>query len=134
VNKKGVTLLELMVVIAILVILVFGIIPLVKDAYGLELRTPILATDGNIKEITRAVSGDPDQTVVIIIYSAIWVADREGYVKIDKLMAEYERIMEKMVGYGISAKRITLLFSNQGGLDFDGIPVPETDGIYLYME
>jgi len=133
-NKRGFTLVELLIVLAILAILIFAVLPLTRDAYGMELLAPVLATDEAVEELAKAVVNDPDQGVVVIIYSATWTANTGGYAKIDKLIAEYRRIMEKLVNFGIANERIHLLLANKGGLEFDGVPIPEVDGIYLYLE
>ena len=130
-NEKGFTLPELLIVIAILAILVATSI---HFAHGMELLTPVFATDETIEEFAKAVVNDPDQGIVIIVYSAVWTASTDGYAKIDKLIDEYGRVMEKLVKLGVVNKRIHLLLANKGGLEFDGVSIPEVDGVYLYLE
>ncbi len=135
-NKKGFTSIELLCVLAIIAIIAFLAFSQVNNANGMELSTPMLASDEVIKEVARATIDDHHQIITIMVYAAEWAADNEGYEKISRIIDEQVEVRAKLIKLGISDGRIILLLANKGGLSlrFDGFAAPVEDGVYLILE
>ena len=131
-NRKGFTVLELLCMLAIIAITVAVLFSQSNDAYGADLQTLLIPSDAVIEDIASSIKNDPDQNVVVIVYSAIW--DAGDFTAIDKYMIEMRRIINRLHQLGVPEYQIKMLLANKGGLEQDLTPIPASNGVYLYLE
>ena len=128
-NRKGFTLIELMVVLAILAIVAAVVIPNIRSAHGMELLTPMPASDAMIDDVAAAMEYDPGTNVIVLIYMVEWTNDN-----ISPAIKEAKRVRDRLLSRGVSSSRIVTEFANKGGLVDDKVPTPAADGVYLYLD
>jgi prepilin-type N-terminal cleavage/methylation domain-containing protein len=134
-NKKGSTLIELIVVVAIIAVISAVLIPqFMGYAHGMDLNKPMLPTEAVLEDYARAARQDSNITITILLYSATWAADSGGFEQIGKSMGEKDRVMEALVKLGVHGSQMNLLLANEGGLEFTCAVVPAKDGVYLILE
>jgi len=133
-NRRGFTLIELLVIIAIIAIVVGVVFSQYNDAMGANLQTLLPATEAVVEDIAPAMKNDPDQFVVILVYSADWDSIDWSGCYFKKSIDKMKEVTVQLHDLGVPEYQIKWLLANKGGLDLDLMPTPATDGVYLYLE
>jgi len=129
-NKKGSTLIKLLIVGCIIGIVATWVVPaLFDEAHGMETQALMAADDATVSKVVRILRMDKYQTVTIMAYSPEWTIGT-----VDPVLDQARKVLNTLHNAGIYANRITMLFANKGGLAEDPMPIPATEGVYLYLD
>jgi len=135
-NRKGFTLVELLIVLAILAILAALFIPMIdgNEAHGADFK-PVLATDATIQSTATTLGSQPNLNVKVMTYLASWTHDG-----MDPHMDRAQVVRNALMDNGVTNNRINMLYANKAGLESTPVEggkpaaeLPDSDGVYLLI-